>query len=318
MDNANDCVKPVYIEQLFKSKNPALAKMIPGFVFAILKRLLHQQDINDFIHRYGDRKGLDFSDAILEYLRVDYRVEGEENLPAPDGRYIFVANHPLGGPDGIILISFLGTRYRSLKFPVNDLLLNLKNLNNIFLPVNKHGAQSREAARAIEAAYASDAQMIMFPAGLVSRKQKGRIKDLAWQKSFITKALQHHRDIVPIYIEGKNSDFFYNLANFRKRIRLKANLEMLFLPSETFKQRDKRFTLRIGRPIPWQQLNDGRKPAEWAETLRETVYALAEGTGGQRQVKGVLIFLSCFFSLFFRNDVSYKWKRAMKRDARDM
>lgn len=275
MNHDTDRVKPVYIEQLFKSKNPGLARMIPGFVFSLLKRLLHQNDINDFIRRYGDRMGLDFSDAILEYLNVGFRVEGEENLPSPDGRYVFVSNHPLGGPDGIILISFLGTRYRQLKFPVNDLLLNLKNLNNIFLPVNKHGAQSRDAARAIEEAYASDAQMIMFPAGLVSRKQKGGIKDLAWQKNFVTKALQHRRDIVPIYIEGKNSDFFYNLANFRKRIRLKANLEMLLLPSETFKQRNKSFTLRIGKPIPWQDLADGRKPAEWAEVVRETVYSLS-------------------------------------------
>ena len=130
-----DHIKPIYIEQLFKSKNPKLARMIPGFIYAYLKRVIHQDDINDFIARYGNRKGLDFSDGILEYLRVSYQVKGIENLPSPEGRYIFVSNHPLGGPDGIILISFLGTRYPELKFPVNDLLLNLKNLNNIFLPV---------------------------------------------------------------------------------------------------------------------------------------------------------------------------------------
>lgn len=269
-----NCVKPVYIEQLFKSKNPGLAKMIPGFIFSYLKKIIHQDDINDFITRYGNRKGLDFSDAILEYLNVSYEVQGAENLPSPDGRYIFVSNHPLGGPDGIILISFLGTRYPDLKFPVNDLLLNLRNLNTIFLPVNKHGAQAKEAVAAIENAYTSDCQMIMFPAGLVSRKQKGIIKDLEWQKSFVSKAIQHQRDIVPIFIDGRNSDFFYNLANLRKKVGLKANIEMLYLADEAFKQSNRAFKIYIGQAIPWQSLDKSKKPLEWAQEIKERVYRL--------------------------------------------
>lgn len=272
----HDRIKPVYIEQLFKSKNPGLARMIPGFIYSFLKRTIHQDDINEFITRYGNRQGLDFSDAILEYLNVSYQVVGEENLPSPEGRYIFASNHPLGGPDGIILISFLGTRYPHLKFPVNDLLLNLKNLNNIFLPVNKHGAMDKKAVMAIEDAYASNCQMIMFPAGMVSRKQHGIIQDLEWQKSFITKAIQHKRDIVPIYIDGKNSNFFYNLANFRKLIGIKANLEMLYLPDETFKNRNQTFTIYIGKTISWQTLDKSKKPAEWAEEIKKIVYRLKQ------------------------------------------
>ena len=273
MEN-NERVKPIYIEQVFKNKNPRVARMIPGFVYSFLKRLIHQDGINEFIEKYGDRKGLDFADGMMEYLRVTYDVRGEENLPPPEGRYIFASNHPLGGPDGVILISFLGKRYPDLKFPVNDLLLNLKNLNNIFLPVNKHGAMAREAAAAIEEAYASSCQMIMFPAGLCSRKIKGKICDLTWQKSFVTKAVQYQRDIVPIFFSGKNSDFFYNLANFRKRIYLKANLEMLWLPDETFKKIGQHFTLYIGKPIPWQSLDKSRKPLEWAAEIKRQVYEL--------------------------------------------
>ncbi len=273
MEN-NERVKPIYIEQVFKNKNPRVARMIPGFVYSFLKRLIHQNGINEFIEKYGDRKGLDFADGMMEYLRVTYDVRGEENLPPPEGRYIFASNHPLGGPDGVILISFLGKRYPDLKFPVNDLLLNLKNLNNIFLPVNKHGAMAREAAAAIEEAYASSCQMIMFPAGLCSRKIKGKICDLTWQKSFVTKAVQYQRDIVPIFFSGKNSDFFYNLANFRKRIHLKANLEMLWLPDETFKKIGQHFTLYIGKPIPWQSLDKSRKPLEWAAEIKRQVYEL--------------------------------------------
>lgn len=267
-------IQPIYIEKLFKSKNPGLARLIPGFVYAFLKRVIHQNDINDFISKYGDRKGLDFADGILEYLNVSFTAEGAENLPPASGRYIFAANHPLGGPDGIILISFLGEKYASLKFPVNDLLLNLKNLNNIFLPVNKHGSLDRAAVKAIEDAYASDSQILMFPAGMVSRKRNGVIQDLEWQKSFVTKAIQYQRDIVPIFIEGKNSNFFYNLSNFRTKIGLKVNLEMLYLPDETFNKKGQSFQLRIGKPIAWQTLTEGKKPADWAEEIRQLVYQL--------------------------------------------
>lgn len=275
MEN-NDRIKPIHIEEVFKSKNPRMAKMIPGFVYRFLKRLIHEEGINEFIERYGDRKGLAFADGIVEYLQVTYDVIVEEHLPEADGRYIFVSNHPLGGPDGVILISFLGKHYPRLKFPVNDILLNLKNLNDIFLPINKHGGMAKEAVTAIEEAYASDAQMIMFPAGLVSRKTKEGIRDLTWQKSFVAKAVQHRRDIVPIFISGQNTNFFYRLANFRKRIGLKANLEMLCLPDETFKKRGQHLTIHIGTPIPWQSLDRSRKPAEWAELIKGKVYDLAQ------------------------------------------
>lgn len=273
MDN-NDTVKPVYIEQLFKSKNPKLARLIPGFIYTFLKNVICQDKINDFISKYGDRKGLDFSDGILEYLDVSFQVEGEDNLPTPDGRYIFAANHPLGGPDGIILISFLGQKYPHLKFPVNDLLMNLKNLNNIFLPINKHGGLAKQAAQEMEDAYASDNQMIMFPSGMVSRKINGVITDLEWQKSFIAKAIKYQRDIVPIRIIGENSKFFYNLANFRKKIGLNVNLEMMYLPKETFRKQGANFTLKIGKTIPWETLDKSKTHKEWAATIKDIVYQL--------------------------------------------
>ena len=272
-----ETVKPIYIEQLFKSKNPKLARWIPKFVYSFLKRVICQDQINDFISKYGDRKGLDFAEGILEYLDISYIIEGKENLPDTNGRYIFAAYHALEGPDGIILISFLGKIYKKLKFPVNDLLMNLKNLNNIFLPVNKHGALAKEAAVDLENAFASDAQVITFPAGMVSRKIKGVVKDLEWQKSFVSKAIQHRRDIVPIFIDGRNSNFFYNLANFRKKIGLKANIEMLYLPDETFKQRNRTFTLYIGQPIEWESLDKSKKPIEWAQEIKRKVYLLKEG-----------------------------------------
>ena len=267
-----DTIKPIYIRQLFESKNPRLARKIPSFIYKILQNIICQDRVNDFISRHGHRRGLDFAAAILEYLDIHYNVQGAENLPSPDGRYIFVSNHALGGPDGIILIDFLGRRYSPLKFPVNDLLMNLKNLNNIFIPVNKHGALARQAAIDMDAAYASPAQIITFPAGMVSRKHRGIIRDPEWQKNFITQAIRHHRDIIPIHFIGRNSNFFYNLANLRTGLGIKVNLEMMYLPRETFNKQGATFTLRVGTPIPWQTLDDTRTPRQWAQTIKNIVY----------------------------------------------
>lgn len=269
---AADTLKPIDLKKVFESKNPKLARWIPRFVLNRLKKIICIDDINDFIARHGNRKGVDFANAILEYLNISLDIQGAEKLPSADGRYLFVSNHPLGGPDGIALISFLGAKYAELKFPVNDILLNLKNLNAIFLPVNKHGKQSKEAVKAIEEAYASDCQMIMFPAGLCSRKVKGVIRDLEWKKNFITEAVKHKRDVVPIYVGGRNSDFFYNLSNFRKKIGL-SNIEMLWLPKETFRKRNSTLTLKVGEPIPWQTFDKGKKPQEWAAEVKEILYS---------------------------------------------
>lgn len=271
---ANDTLKPIYLEEVFKSKNPRLARCIPGFVYSWLKRIVCLNEINDFIGKHGERKGIDFADAVMEYLELSIEVQGTENLPAPEKRCIFVSNHPLGGPDGIALISFLGKYYPVLKFPVNDILLNLKNLNSIFLPVNKHGNMSREAVKAIQEAYASEGQMIMFPAGLCSRKKHGIIQDLTWQKNFITEAVKYQRDIVPIFISGQNSDFFYNLSNFRKKIGLKVNIEMIWLPKEAYKKKGERLIFKIGKPIPWQSLDKSKKPIEWAAAIKDRLYHL--------------------------------------------
>lgn len=271
---ANDTLKPIYLEEVFKSKNPRLARCIPGFVYSWLKRIVCLNEINDFIGKHGERKGIDFADAVMEYLELSIEVQGTENLPAPQKRCIFVSNHPLGGPDGIALISFLGKYYPVLKFPVNDILLNLKNLNSIFLPVNKHGTMSREAVKAIQEAYASDGQMIMFPAGLCSRKKHGIIQDLTWQKNFITEAVKYQRDIIPIFISGQNSDFFYNLSNFRKKIGLKVNIEMIWLPKEAYKKKGEHLVFKIGEPISWQSLDKSKKPIEWAASIKDRLYHL--------------------------------------------
>ena len=264
------------VRQVLHSKMKSKADKIPDFVVNYLIRIIHQDEINHILEIYHDLQGVDFMEALVGYFNVDLTIKNEENLPVGDKRYIFVSNHPLGGFDGICLSYLLGKQYNGeVRCFVNDLLLAIPNLQSIFVPINKHGAQSKNAALKTEDTYLSDNQIITFPAGLCSRKHKGLIRDIEWKKSFIQKAVSYQRDVVPIYFEGRNSGFFYRLANIRKFFNIKMNLEMLYLPDELFSQKNKTFNIHIGKPIPWQTFDSGKKAIEWAACVKEEVYKLA-------------------------------------------
>ena len=264
------------VEQVFASKNPALLKIIPKFVINYLKRIVHQDEINKFLSEKGHLKGAKFGRAILDDLfGAKYTTIGLDRLPS-EGRFIFASNHPLGGLDGIALLVAVSEKFADLKFPVNDILLNLKPLDNIFVPVNKHGGHSKDAARLIEEAYKSNAQILMFPAGLVSRKQKGIIRDLEWKKNFVRKAIQHQRDIIPVHVTGRNTNFFYRLANLRKLLGIKSNIEMLYLPDEMFKQFNENLTLRFGEPISWKTIKETGDLETWTRKIKDMSYELAK------------------------------------------
>jgi putative hemolysin len=279
---SNDTKKPdkssqvlIDVDEIFRRKSGKLYPFIPRFLIQYLKRIVHQDQINEALTRYKDRFGLDFLEAILnEYFTVDIEVRNQENIPS-HGKYIVASNHPLGGLDGMALMHVIGKKRRDIKFLSNDLLLEIKNLQSMFVAVNKLGRNNTEIVKLINELYESDNMVLIFPAGLVSRKQKGGvIKDLEWKKSFITKAVKHKRDIVPVYIEGHNSRFFYNLARFRKIIGLKANLEMLYLPDEMFKQADKKMIITFGKPIPYTFFTKAQTHYEWAQWVKEHVYAM--------------------------------------------
>ena len=261
------------VEKVLYSKNPALKKAIPGFIINYLKKIVHQDDLNDFLGKCGHLKDAELIEAGLKYFEIKFKVLGRENIPE-SGRYIFVSNHPLGGLDGLVFIYELSKYFHDIKFPVNDILTNIENMGGIFLPINKHGAQDKDAVRRIEDAYSSDSQILYFPAGLCSRKKGGVIKDLQWHKSFITKSVQHKRDIVPAYFSGRNSGFFYNLSNIRKFFGIKANIEMLYLADEMFRQKDKEISLVFGKSIPWETFDKSRSAPEWAGWVKSKSYEL--------------------------------------------
>ena len=265
--------QPIDVDKVLITRNPRLYNLLPGFFLRYLKRIIHQEDLNDILTRFADVDGKEFVARVLEYMKISYELIGEENIPRK-GRYIFASNHPLGGLDGMVFIDAIGKYHERVLFIVNDLLMNIKNLEPVFIPVNKHGRQSIEYARRIEEAYASDAQILYFPAGLCSRKRKGRIQDLEWKKNFLAKARQYERDIVPVHFSGRNSGFFYNLANIRAFSGIKSNIEMIYLPDEMFMQKDKRISLRVGKPISRKVFDERFSLEQWAGKLKEHVYTL--------------------------------------------
>ena len=265
------------IDEIVRGKAGAKARFVPRFVLSWLKRIIHQDEVNEFILGEGDKQGMPWLDDCMEYLGTKLNVKGLENLPDDsDGRlFTFVSNHPLGGPDGVALGHLLGHRYDGrIKYLVNDLLMNLHGLAPFFVPINKTGKQSRDFPQLVEAAFGSPNHIIMFPAGLCSRRINGQILDLPWQKTFITKSVETRRDIVPIRFNGRNSDFFYRIANVGKRLGLKFNIAMLYLVDELYKNRGKTFDVTIGKPIPYSTFDKSRKPQEWAAYVEDIVYKL--------------------------------------------
>lgn len=263
------------LDKIVRDKMKDKAKFVPGFVLSWLKRIVHQDELNEFLLTNGDTQGVPFLDNCLEFLGSTLDVHGRENLPK-DGRLCtFVSNHPLGGQDGVALGDILGHEYDGrIKYLVNDLLMNLHGLAPLCIPINKTGAQSKQFPQMVNDGFASDNHILMFPAGLCSRKQNGVIRDLEWKKTFISKSVETHRDVIPIHFGGRNSDFFYNLANVCKALGIKFNIAMLFLVDEMFKNRNKTFRVDIGKPIPWQTFDKSKTPAQWAQYVQDIVYKL--------------------------------------------
>lgn len=264
----------VNVRKIFHDKNARIARLIPGFIYNYLEKVIHQDDVNDILRRFGHLYGAEFATACLKDFNITLEVKGTENLPA-DQRCIFASNHPLGGFDGVILMHVMDKYYREFKILANDILMNIDNLAPLFVPINKHGKLAAESAALLHEAYLSDTQIVTFPAGLVSRRIKGVIKDLEWKKNFITKAVQYKRDIVPVHCTGRNTNFFYNLANLRKKLGIKANIEMFYLVDETWRHKNKHITVTFGKPVSYTTFDRSKSHAEWANFVREKVYLLA-------------------------------------------
>ena len=277
MDSENTILS-VDVEKVIRGKSPRLADRLPRFVINFIKRLIHQDEINRLLSDNRDYTGVEFATRNLHDLDVTYNVHYSGSRPDPSGRYIFVSNHPLGGLDGMILISYIGSHFKDVRFIVNDLLMYIRPLAPVFVPVNKYGKMRHDNTRLFQDTFNSDAQILYFPAGLCSRLIDGKVSDLDWKKTFVTKAIDSRRDIVPMFFSGENSGFFYRLAGLRKKLGIKVNIETFLLPDEMFRKKGSSFDLYIGDPVPYTSLTGEHSHKEWCDIIRQKSYAARNQT----------------------------------------
>lgn len=276
--------KTIDIDKVLRSKMGDKVRYVPRFLVSLLKRLVHEDEVNDFLWKSRDKQGTEWLEECVKYLDMRVTVEGKENLPDKnDGKlYTFVSNHPLGGQDGVCLGAIIGRHFDGkFRYLVNDILTFLPGLKPVSIGINKTGKQGRDFPRMVEAGFQSDNHILMFPAGLNSRRVNGVIHDLPWKKTFITKSVEYQRDVVPIYFSGHNSSRFYRIANWQKKLGLKINIAMLFLVDEMYKNVHKDYRVVIGKPIPWQTFDKSKSSMEWAKFVEDKVYEQA-GLAGLR------------------------------------
>lgn len=272
--------KTDYLLDINKVLGPELSRKLPRFVINFLKRRIHQDDINRCIMNAEQYHGVGFFDEALKFVGISFKIRGEENLD-PDKRYLFVCNHPLGGPEALIIGSVFRRLYcDGFKVPVNHILANLKPLNEFFVPVKVYSSrQSRELGGQIADMFNSDKQVLVFPAGLCARKIKGKVTEMPWKKMFVTQARRYERDVVPMHISGFNSKRFFFFTKLSMFLKLKFNIGMLFLVDELFNKKGEEFVITIGKPVPYTTFDKSKSDREWAAEMQEEVKKLSEGNG---------------------------------------
>jgi len=267
--------KFIDIKKIIGDKNPRLLRLLPNFILRYIERILHEKEVNEAITQNKDKYNQAFCEAIIERFNIQLEVVGIENVPT-NGGVTLAMNHPLGGMDALALVTALKNQRTDLKFIVNDILLHLDSMHGMFVGVNKHGRNSNSNLLKIDEIFSTESAVCIFPAGLVSRKINGKVQDLEWKKTFISLSIKHNQPIIPVYIDGKLSNFFYRLANFRKSIGIKANIEMFFLVDELFKQKNTKMKLIFGNPIYPESLSKSKSQKEWANEIRNQVYSFSE------------------------------------------
>jgi putative hemolysin len=265
--------KYIDLSKSISEGSSSFLKKLPHFVVSIMEKVIRQEEMNHILWKYRDCEGADFHRNVIREFTLTVEIEGLENLPK-SGHCFFLANHPFGILDGLILTKTVLEKYGNLRAIGNDAFMLIPNLRPYIAMVNVYGRTARESVEALEKIYRSDIPITHFPAGEVSRRYHGRIQDCPWQKSFITKAVSCQRDVVPFYFHGRNSLMFYGVNLLRRALGIKLNIELALLPSELFRKRNSRVKVSIGKPISWKEFDDTHLPVVWAQKVKERVYGL--------------------------------------------
>lgn len=271
-------MKYLDLESVIKNSNFGLLKKLPKFVVKLLIKITKQEEINDILTRNAENIGVNFLSSIIKDYNLTVVIEGKENLPE-NGRCFFVANHPFGIIDGLVLTNTIAEKYGTLKAIGNDVFMYIPHLRPLIAAVNSFGKSSKEYINALEEVFDSETPITHFPAGEVSRVYSWKVQDCKWQKSMITKAISKKRDIVPIHFYGRNSRLFYSIGIVRMMLWIKLNFELMLLPSEMLKKQNQVIRVRIGKPISYQKFDSTLSHWDWAQKLRKHVYNIGKEKG---------------------------------------
>ena len=268
-----------YLLDLDEILGPAMRAKLPGFAKRFLKRRLHIDQINDCIMKAEHYAGAGFFDEALDYIGITYKVRGEENLDLSK-KYLFACNHPLGGPEALIIGSIFRKIYGDgFMVPSNQILYNMKPLQEFFVPVSVGGRQGRGIAEKIAGMFESDRQVLVFPAGLCAKSIKGVVTEMPWKKMFITQSRKYERDVVPVHISGHNSKWYFFLSWLSRMLKLKFNIGMLYLVDELFGQKGNEFVITFGKPVPYESFDSSKTDLQWADEVKNIVKNLASDNG---------------------------------------
>lgn len=273
-------MKHIDLASSIKESNSAMLKRLPGFIVRQLERIIKQDEINAILDKYADCEGAEFHRSIMKEFNITLEVEGIENLPEK-GKCFFLSNHPFGIVDGLILTKTVIEKYGTFKAIGNDSFRFIPNLRPYIALVNAYGMSPKSYVTELEKVYQSDVAITHFPAGEVSRRYNGKIQDRAWHKSFITRSISCQRDIVPFYFHGRNSNLFYGINLFRRRLGIKTNIELALLPRELFLKRNKTIRLIIGKPIHWQKFDSSMSHIQWAQRVKDHIYNMVAIKGSK-------------------------------------
>jgi putative hemolysin len=263
------------IEKVIRNSDSKFVRSLPDFIVRMIRRIIRQDELNATLNKNRSKTGIPFINDVLKDWNISIIVKGGENVPS-SGRFVFAANHPLGGIDALTFLSTIHSFFPDVISPSNQLFNYIPNLRTVILGVNVFGVNTKETVTKFNQLFESDTQIMIFPAGIVSRRKKGVISDLQWQKTFITKSIQFRRDIIPVHISGRNSNLFYFLSNLRKFLGIKMSVEIILLPREMMRQRNSSVTLTIGKPISYKTLASGFNNSEGAQKIKSLVYTLPE------------------------------------------
>ena len=244
------------INQLVQDRAPWLvnSSFLSKTIYAFLKKFLK---FGETIYVGDHIQGMTGAEA-FNWLGSEYtshcEIEGLENIPK-DGKCLLVANHPMGAADAVSLYHQIFKVREDVFFFANELFVYLLgSFKDVMAPVvwNKekeiHSATKVTLER-LNTFFSDERIGIIFPSGRLSKLTLLGIWDRPWEKTPITLAKKYNFPVIPVYIDAKNSWFFYFASYANKQLRDVSQL------NELLNKKEYKFTIKIGKPIKHTDLS---------------------------------------------------------------